>query len=57
MIHPSIIGLCVVAQVIQDIIMYPFSVCRAAKDAIRQSVSVSGYSAVDPEMFRCDVQQ
>ena len=47
MIHPSIIALCVVCQVVQDILMYPVVCCRTAKQAIRSYVSMSGYSAID----------
>jgi len=52
MIHPSILGLCVVCQVVEDILMYPFNACRAAKDAIRHSISMAGYSAQDPYMYK-----
>lgn len=52
MIHPSILGLCVVCQVVEDVIMYPFRVCSAAKDVIRHSISMGGYSAQDPYMYK-----
>ena len=51
MIHPSIVAICIVSQLIENVIMFPFKACRAAKasvaDAIRQSVSISGYSATE----------
>ena len=50
MIHPSIIGLCCVCQVIEDVFMYPFRVCHEAKKALVRSVSLSGYSACEPHL-------
>ena len=51
MIHPSIIAICIIAQVVEDVILYPFKACYAAKaivtDALRHSVSISGYTATD----------
>ncbi len=52
MIHPSIIGLCVVCQVIEDMLMYPFRQCKSLKDSCIHSVSMSGYSAQDPYMYK-----
>ena len=41
--------MCIITQLIEDAVLYPFRACRAAKatvtDAIRHSVSISGYSA------------
>lgn len=50
MIHPSIIALCVCCQVVEDLFMYPFRQCRSVKEAIRHSVSMSGYSACEPHL-------
>lgn len=47
MIHPSVLTLSAICQVVQDIIMYPVVFCRTAKQALRKSVSMSGYSGID----------
>jgi len=47
MIHPSIIGFCIICQCMKSIIYFPYSVWEDFKNILRQTISMNGYTAVD----------